>query len=194
MLHSKLLSQLYTCATNISLRSLYCSDENVQVRMLEKIAMIMPTSETLKVPRDGPFDDTKTLAVAALTKDMTKLMGELSPMPEEPPIVVDRYYIESSMYGETVSLKKFVDLTLTRIHDADMYIEIYEHAERAKKAKLNNGGPLASGKAKKLELEKQLAIAKTRLAYVEEAKDRREWHSKIKNLVTIGDTLDLLGF
>ena len=189
MLHSRLLSQLYTCATNISSRSLYRSDENVQVSTLEKIANILPTSETLQVPRDGPFDDTKTLAVAALTKDMTKLMGELSPMPEEPPKVVDRHYIESSMYGEIESLKRFVDLTLIRIHDAAIFIEIYEDAERVKKARLNHDGPLASGKPKKLELEKQLAIAKTRLAYVQEAKERREWHSKIKNLVSIGDWL-----
>ena len=197
MLHSKLLSQLYTCATHISSHSLYYSDENIQVRMLEKIAMIMPTSETLKVPRDGPFDDTKKLAVAAITKDMTKIMQELSPMLEAPPIVVDRYYIESSMYGETVSLKNFIALTRCRICDADTNLEIIEVSESKKKAKLNNGkesGLLANVKARKLELEKKLAIAQARFAFLEETKDRREWNSKIKNLVTMRDTLDRLGF
>jgi hypothetical protein len=66
-----------------------------------------------------------------------------------------------------------------------MNIEIYERVER-KKRKLNNGknsGLLAAEKARKLELKKQLAIAQTRLAYVKEALERREWHFKIDSLV-----------
>jgi hypothetical protein len=66
-----------------------------------------------------------------------------------------------------------------------MNIEIYERVER-KKRKLNNGknsGLLASEKARKLELEKKLGIAQTRLAYVKEALERREWNFKIESLV-----------
>jgi len=155
------------------------------VKTLDRIAMLMPISETLKVPRDGSFEDTKTQAIAALTKDMTKLMQELPPMPPAPPKVVDENYSESAS-GEIVALMIYVDCTQSCIDGADMNLEIYEKAERNKKAKLNNGknsGLLAAEKARKLELQNKMAIAQTRLAYVKEALERREWNFKIKSLV-----------
>ena len=184
MLHSRLLSQLFTCASKISSYSKYCRDQKIQVKTLDQIAMLVHISETLKVPRDGSFEDTKTLAIAALTKDMTKIMLELPPMPPAPPKVVDENYRKSA-FGETVALMVYVDFVRSSIDGADMNIEIYERVER-KKRKLNNGknsGLLADEKARKLELEKKLGIAQTRLAYVKEALERREWHFKIKSIV-----------
>jgi len=185
MLHSKLLSQLFTCASKISSYSKYCCDQKIQVKTLDQIAMLMPISETLKVPRDGSFEDTKTQAIDALTKDMTKIMRELPPMPPAPPKVVDENYSKSA-FGETVALMVYVDFTQSCIDGADMNLEIYEKAERNKKAKLNNGknsGLLAAEKARKLELQNKMAIAQTRLAYVKEALERREWNFKIKSIV-----------
>ena len=152
------------------------------MKTLDQIAMLVHISETLKVPRDGSFEDTKTLAIAALTKDMTKIMQELPPMPPAPPKVVDENYRKSA-FGETVALMVYVDFIRSSIDGADMNIEIYERAECKKKRKLNNGGLLAAEKARKLELEKKLGIAQTRLAYVKEALERREWHFKIKSIV-----------
>ena len=71
--------------------------------MLDQIASIMPTSETLKVQRDGSFEFIKTLAIAAVTKDMTRIMRELPPMPAAPPKVVDARYSER-FAGEAVAL------------------------------------------------------------------------------------------
>ena len=182
MLHSRLLSQLFTCASKISSYSKYRRDQKIQAKTLDQIAMLVHISETLKVPRDGSFEDTKTLAIAALTKDMTKIMEELRAMPAAPPKVVDEYYDES-ICGEKVALMIYVDMMQSRINGADMNIEIYEKAERKKKPKLNNGGLLAKEKARKLELEKKLAIAKARFAFLAEAEYRREWNFKIKSLV-----------
>ena len=134
------------------------------------------------MPRDGSFEDTKTQAIVALTKDMTKIMRELPPMPPAPPKVVDENYRKSA-FGETVALMVYVDFIRSSIDGADMNIEIYERAECKKKRKFNNGGLLAAEKARKLELEKKLGIAQTRLAYVKEALERREWHFKIDSLV-----------
>jgi len=85
-----------------------------------------------------------------------------------------------------VALMVYVDFTQSCIDGADMNLEIYEKAERNKKAKLNNGknsGLLAAEKARKLELQNKMAIAQTRLAYVKEALERREWNFKIKSIV-----------
>jgi hypothetical protein len=163
MFYSKLLTKLYDCGTTISVQN----KKEVQLSMLDKIASLVEKSETLTISRDASVEDIKTLAIAAVTKDMETIMQALPPMAAPPPKITGKHYFAEAMYGEKHSLDQFIFLT-----------EFEINAVETKRAKLNAED---AKRERKLEFEAEMTKAKVRLAFVEEVALRKEWTRKIKN-------------
>ena len=165
MFYSKLLTKLYDCVTTISVQN----KKEVQLSMLDKIVSLVEKSETLTVSRYASVEDIKTLAIAAVAKDMETIMKALPPMAAPPPKITGKHYFAEAMYGEKHSLDQFIFLT-----------EFDINAVETKRSKLNAAAEDAK-RERKLEFEAEMTKAKVRLAFVEEVVFRKEWTRKIKN-------------
>ena len=189
--HEEKLTALFSCAMKIygSLK-LYKGEEKVGL-ILDKIAKILPTSETIQLrSENASVKDMGTDAIIlAIRKDMTKLTEEWLPMSPAPPKVVDECYVEDRL-GEAIALMDFIEYTKSMISVAEMNIEIYEQKKcnAKKKAKIDHDARhdkedlVMKERKQKMEFEEKFAMATTRLAFVEELKQREDWHDKIDGL------------